>query len=460
MPIGRREVVAGCLVAGWLTSIAGAQCRLIPDDEPPSDYGSRVAASGHTALVGSWNGVNIFRFDGAAWPLDQSLPTPDGCSLGCRFGRYVAMDGDVALIGAPDDNIFGPASGSAYIFRHDGTTWAFEQKLVPSQGATSDRFGWSVAIDGEVAIVGAVNAEAAFIFRYDGSTWAEEQMLQGAPPFDDDNFGMAVATTGGIILVGEPDRNSFTGRVYIYEFNGAKWTEEQILTGDAPSEYFGFALSVSGSAVVIGTESADKAWVFRHNGSQWVHQQAFPGGDGNNHFGKAVSIDGNVIVIGAEATPNDSPASNWGAAYIYVYDGLTWVEEDVLVNPGPPGTGGFGQAVATEGDITIVGASNRAYAFGPPEIAFDCNENGNADGCDIENGTSDDINGNGIPDECDLARGDLDLDGTVGVSDLLILLGFWGPCVFCENCLADLDGDCAVGVKDLLILLGNWGPYP
>ena len=53
--------------------------------------------------------------------------------------------------------------------------------------------------------------------------------------------------------------------------------------------------------------------------------------------------------------------------------------------------------------------------------------------------------------------GDLDGDCTVGVSDLLMLLGDWGPCKNCDDCRADLDGDCSVGVKDLLLLLGNWG---
>ncbi len=56
-----------------------------------------------------------------------------------------------------------------------------------------------------------------------------------------------------------------------------------------------------------------------------------------------------------------------------------------------------------------------------------------------------------------LIQGDLDGDGSVGVKDLLILLGTWGPCDDCADCVADLDGDCNVGVKDLLILLGNWG---
>lgn len=52
---------------------------------------------------------------------------------------------------------------------------------------------------------------------------------------------------------------------------------------------------------------------------------------------------------------------------------------------------------------------------------------------------------------------DLDGDGSVGVTDLLILLGSWGPCADCNDCLADIDDDCSVGVPDLLILLGNWG---
>ena len=61
----------------------------------------------------------------------------------------------------------------------------------------------------------------------------------------------------------------------------------------------------------------------------------------------------------------------------------------------------------------------------------------------------------GIPDP--QTPGDIDGDGSVGVKDLLILLGSWGPCVDCKKCPADLDDDCSVGVKDLLILLGNWG---
>ena len=53
--------------------------------------------------------------------------------------------------------------------------------------------------------------------------------------------------------------------------------------------------------------------------------------------------------------------------------------------------------------------------------------------------------------------GDLDGDGQVGASDLLILLTNWGPCADCDDCAADLDRNCVVGARDLLILLINWG---
>ena len=53
---------------------------------------------------------------------------------------------------------------------------------------------------------------------------------------------------------------------------------------------------------------------------------------------------------------------------------------------------------------------------------------------------------------------DIDNDGMVGTSDLLLLLAAWGPCADCDNCPADLDGDCIVGTSDLLMLLAQWGP--
>lgn len=86
--------------------------------------------------------------------------------------------------------------------------------------------------------------------------------------------------------------------------------------------------------------------------------------------------------------------------------------------------------------------------------AADCNDNGIPDSCEIAAGELADANGDGIPDDC-ACFGDLDGDGNVGFSDLVAMLGAWGPCV---GCPADLDGNDDVGFTDLTALLAAWGP--
>ncbi len=88
-----------------------------------------------------------------------------------------------------------------------------------------------------------------------------------------------------------------------------------------------------------------------------------------------------------------------------------------------------------------------------PGDETDCNLNARPDACDIASGFSGDVDGDGIPDECQ-CDADLDGDGTVGVSDLLVVLAEWGPCPLCQG---DLDADGHVGVNDLLVVISSWG---
>ncbi len=126
--------------------------------------------------------------------------------------------------------------------------------------------------------------------------------------------------------------------------------------------------------------------------------------------------------------------------------------EKFAASDAAPG-GDFGSSVSLSEDVALIKGGGKGYIFAGMS-ALDCNENGEPDACDIFIGTSSDENNNGIPDECDA---DLDGSGSVGASDLLILLANWGPCGDCDDCSADLNGDCVVGAADLLILLANWG---
>ena len=98
------------------------------------------------------------------------LLASDG-ARGDRFGVSIDISGDTAVIGAPYDNDTGASSGSAYIFRFNGSSWVEEAKLHASDGAAGDDFGVSVGISGDIAVIGAkddddngTNSGSAYIF--------------------------------------------------------------------------------------------------------------------------------------------------------------------------------------------------------------------------------------------------------------------------------------------------------
>jgi hypothetical protein len=135
------------------------------------------------------------------------------------------------------------------------------------------------------------------------------------------------------------------------------------------------------------------------------------------------------------------------AGKVWAYDPGSGTAGEILANL--PFLWSFGEDLA--GELYVL--SNGWVS----KIVFtDCNGNGVPDVQDIAEGTSLDCNKNNVPDECDVI-GDLDGDGLVGVSDLLLLLVSWGPCPAPpQACPADLSGDVTVGITDMLILLTNW----
>ncbi len=102
--------------------------------------------------------------------------------------------------------------GSAYIYVRNGTTWAQQAKLTANDGAASDNFGWSVALSGNTALVGApedavgANAEqgSAYIFVRNGTTWTQQAKFTSSDGAAEDAFGIAVALSGETALVGAP----------------------------------------------------------------------------------------------------------------------------------------------------------------------------------------------------------------------------------------------------------------
>ena len=321
-------------------------------------------------------------------------------AAGDGFGRFVSIAGDVAVVGAFLDGDNGPNSGSAYVFRWNGTSWVQEQKLLASDGAADDVFGGCVSVSGGVAIVAAPyhddngsSSGSAYVFRYDpvqticGQKWCEEQKLLASDGAAGDEFGHYVSVSGDVAVVGA-NVDDGKGSAYVLRYDpaqticGQKWCEEQkLLASDgAAGDFFGVSVSVSGGVAVVGANQHDdngsdsgSAYVFRWNGSSWVQGQKLLASDGaaGDGFGGSLSVSGDVAIVGAVHDDN-AGGTDAGSAYVFRWNGSSWVQEQKLLASDGAAGDVFGVSVSVSGGVAVVGAaygdgtvadSGSAYVF-------------------------------------------------------------------------------------------------
>ena len=232
------------------------------------------------------------------------LTASDGAATD-YFGRSVSVSGDTAVVGAHyDDTAGGTNAGSAYVFVRSGTVWTQQQKLTASDGRTYDRFGWSVSVSGDMAVIGAWNHRhawessdegSAYVFVRSGATWSQQQELTASEGGDTFCFGSSVSVSGDTAVIGDPcdmAGGGYAGLAYVFVRSGAVWTQQQRLRGwdRSPEDNFGNDVSVSGDTVVVGAdgdytagEMAGSAYVFVRSGTVWTEQQKLTASDGSEY---------------------------------------------------------------------------------------------------------------------------------------------------------------------------------
>jgi hypothetical protein len=396
----------------------------------------------------------VFRRVGTNWVQHQKLMAADAADFD-SFGLAVAIDGDYMAVGAPADDDVAPAAGSVYVFHRSGGTWSQQAKFTPVEAAEDDEFGLSVAIAGDFLVAGARRDEAGsssgavYVYKRFGPLWLPINKIAAADVAGGDQFGLSIAMSGTRLIVGsrhDDDDGFNSGSAYIYRRTGDLYAQEQkIFASDGAVGYeFGVSVDIDGNYAIVGARfaalneknNAGAAYVFRRDGTTWSEEKRLVGLDTaqNDQFGNSVALDGAIAVVGAW---HDADAGiNTGAAYAFHRFGTDWTEvASKLTTPTAAAADEFGFAVAVSANYAMAGVpkddgvgltSGSAYAFG---VGGDCNGNGVADPCDIENGTSNDFNGNGVPDECAIA-GDKDADGDVDLKDIQAY----------QNCVTGLAG--------------------
>jgi subtilisin family serine protease len=270
----------------------------------------------------------------------------------------------------------------------------FEQaELLASDGAAGDWFGYSVAIDGEIAVAGArldnnhngEAAGAAYVFRYDPNDptgpWVEEAKLTASDGLPYDEFGWSVAVSGDTVLVGAPqhEHNGIKcGSAYVFRYDpndpDGPWPEEAELVplDGAEGDEFGTAVAITGDYALVGApydddqgSSSGSVYYYHRFGSNWVFTQKLLPTDSDSQytddrFGVSVALSQMMgaprAVIGADA--DDETADNAGAAYDFAYNLLydSWSQyQKLLAGDGEQGDC-FGYSVDRVGGLIAVGA--------------------------------------------------------------------------------------------------------
>jgi len=246
-----------------------------------------------------------------------------------RFGTSVAIQGDTLVVGASNKHLAGSGAGAAYVFDRTGGVWAETQKLIPSDLTARIGLGSSVSIDGDLLVVGASLHD----------------------------FGL--------------NYSADYGAAYVFRRIGGAWLEEQRLrpTISLGDMRFGTSVFVSGDRILIGapgdndgTNEAGSAFIFDGSGSNWTQTQKLqlPLPDHQWRFGESVALRGDRAIVGSAPS-----LSGEGGAYVFEKTGANWsqVLEFLGSDSNPFDT--FGRSVALSDDVMLVGAPKHdAFANG------------------------------------------------------------------------------------------------
>ena len=338
-------------------------------------FGWSTDIDGDTAVVGTLNqeAVYVYNRVGSTWTQVQKITSVNAVNFD-DFGFSLSLDGQRLLIGSPEkrssNNFFDV--GTAYIFELVGGQWVeTHQFLAPvSRGGGSNQFGedfgYSVSLEGNRAVIGAPNTNnqgntgntpsgSVYAYEYDGTQWSQIGHLFASDTTARNHFGWDVKLSGDRIYVGAPRG---TGAVYEYIYDGLNWLESQKITPlDPPTFGFGNNLDVDSNVLIIGASldasvatRAGAAFVLEPDqDDNWVQTQELFSSDimANDLFGNDVDIQGDNLLI----------TSLEGRAYLFQKRANGWQEAKIITPSEDITDDVFGASGAIGDGLIMVGST-------------------------------------------------------------------------------------------------------
>jgi len=357
------------------------------------NFGSSVAIDGNVIVVGApqddinvgsnlHGSAHVFTRGPDEWNAGVELLPNDSDNAYQNYGISVDIDNDTIVVGVSYDNDKGTASGSAYVYELDSETWQRTGKLLPPKTESNQNFGWSVAIDMDTIVIGAPHWTAlgegsAYVFTRANGWTDSSSILPATENSDGDQFGWSVAISGDIAVVGarmDDDNGTGSGSITIFDRSSGSWSfkAKKTASNGAQNDWFGSDVATNGEAVIVGAQQSGNGargsiYSFSHSGSDWVEDgELWPTANSGNvsfiqQFGASLALDGASLIVGAPASSTTLYAT--GAAFIYGLNATAipaFGGSDFLTIQSPPGT-----------FLTNVIAIDPATLGGlPPDISF------------------------------------------------------------------------------------------
>jgi len=403
---------------------------------------SRFEASNATGVngnqadnsAGGAGAAYVFAKQGGTW-VQQAYLKASNTQGSDIFGQSLAISGDTIAVGAfwEDSNATGingnqannsaADAGAVYIFVRSGGVWSQQAYLKASNTGAGDQFGLALALSGDTLVVGAPfedsnspgvngnqnnesgqNSGAAYVFTRNAGVWSQQAYLKASNPggtVSGDNFGHAVSISTNTIAVGawsedsnatgiNGDQNNNTavdaGAVYVFVRNAGVWSQQAYVkaSNTGNDDYFGWAVAVSGDALVVGAYSEDSngtgingvqnnnlasgsgaVYAFRRNAGTWSQEAYIKASNSgsNDSFGRNLALSGEILAVGARAEDSNATgvdgnqannlSNESGATYVLRRSGGVWSQIAYLKASNAESFDQFGWAVGASGELVV-----------------------------------------------------------------------------------------------------------
>jgi hypothetical protein len=383
--------------AGYVFVRAGAswsqQAKLVAADPQAASFlGVSGVVQGDAVVLGAFGAdigtaadrgaAFVFTRSGSAWTQRSRVLDPSG-SAGDQFGVSVDLEGSTLVIGAFGDDVDGRVDqGSATVFAFDAATGACSDPmpLRNPDGQAGDRFGLVVDLRGSAIVGGAMGRSAergaAVLFERQGADWIAAKTLVAPDGVAGDHFGRSVAFATDSVVVGAVDDavcgRAAQGSLWAFPRLDGRWNEAASVVVDSSgsaNESFGNAVAIDGDFMAVGvpldTVGANSLQgsvvIYRRTAAGWVQEARLVAADGaaGDRFGNVVAMSAGTIAVGSYLADIGGQVDQ-GAAYVFVRQGDSWVQQAKLVDPDGAADDKFGNAIAAEGDLVAVAASSDA----------------------------------------------------------------------------------------------------